>query len=169
MELVMPIAIAFIVLYALIKRVNVFESFTKGAKDGIKTLYNIAPTLIGLIVSVTMLKESGALEFVSQLLSPLCERLHFPSELLPMTLLRPVSGGGSTALLNQALKDFGPDSFEGRCASVIAGATETTFYAITVYYGAVGVKKIRHTLFASLMADFAAAVLAVVSVSLYYR
>lgn len=116
-----------------------------------------------------MLKESGALEFVCGLLAPVCERLHFPTELLPMTLLRPVSGGGSTALLNQALTDFGPDSFEGRCASVIAGATETTFYAISVYFGAVNIRKIRHTLLASLMADFAAAVFAVVSVNLYYR
>ena len=169
MELVMPLSIGFIVLYALIKGVNVFESFSRGAKNGIKTLYNIAPTLIGLIVSVTMLKESGALEFVCGLLAPVCERLHFPTELLPMTLLRPVSGGGSTALLNQALTDFGPDSFEGRCASVIAGATETTFYAISVYFGAVNIRKIRHTLLASLMADFAAAVFAVVSVNLYYR
>jgi len=168
MELVMPIVIAFVMSYALVKKVNVFEAFTDGARDGIKTLFNIAPTLIGLIVSVSMLKASGALTAVCDALSPLFSKIGFPSELLPMTILRPVSGGGSTALLNQVLRTSGPDSFVGRCASVIAGSTETTFYAITMYYGAVGIKKIRHTLFASLMADFTAAVIAVVSVKLFY-
>ncbi len=147
---------------------NVFEVFIKGAREGIVTLYNIAPTLIGLIVSVTMLKASGGLEFVTSMLSPLTEKIGFPSELLPMTLLRPVSGGGSTALLNQALKDYGADSFLGRCASVIAGSTETTFYAVTLYYNSIKIKKIRHTLFAALVADFTAAVVAVFTVTLFF-
>ncbi len=166
MELVMPCVIAFVVTYALLKKVAVFDVFVKGAKDGIKTLYNIAPTLIGLIVSVSMLKASSALDLLSEFLSPLTDKIGFPSELLPMTLLRPISGSGSTALLNQALKDYGADSFLGRCASVIAGSTETTFYAVTVYFGAVNIKKIRHTLFAALVADFTAAILAVLTVRL---
>ncbi len=168
MELVMPCAIAFVLIYALIKRVEVFDVFVKGAKDGIKTLYNIAPTLIGLIVSVTMLKASGGLTLISEALSPVTDTIGFPSELLPMSILRPVSGGGSTALLNQVLKDYGPDSFLGRCASVIAGSTETTFYAITLYYSAVNIKKIRHTLFAALVADFVAIVVAVITVNLFF-
>ncbi len=164
MELVMPCAVALILVYGLIKKVAVFDVFKKGALDGIKTLYNIAPTLIGLIVSVSMLKASGALTMLCTWLEPVCDMVLFPVELLPMSLLRPVSGGGSTALLNQVLKDYGPDSFVGRCASVIAGSTETTFYAITVYYSAVGIKKIRHTLWAALVADFVAAVVAVMMV-----
>ncbi|MBQ4129725.1 MAG: spore maturation protein [Ruminococcus sp.] len=168
MDYVMPSLIAFVLCYALFKKVNVFDVFVKGAKSGIKTIYNIAPTLIGLIVAVSMLKASGALTMISDFLSPVCEKIGFPSELLPMTLLRPVSGGGSTALLNQALKDFGPDSFLGRCASVIAGSTETTFYAITMYFGAVNIKKIRHTLIAALVADFTAAIFAVLTVNLLF-
>ncbi len=168
MDYVMPCIIGFVLLYALIKKVNVFDAFVKGAKNGIKTIYNIAPTLIGLIVAVTMLKASGALELISEFLSPVSSKIGFPSELLPMTLLRPVSGGGSTALLNQALQDFGPDSFLGRCASVIAGSTETTFYAITMYFGAVNIKKIRHTLFAALVADFTAAIISVLCVNLFF-
>ncbi|MBQ2970923.1 MAG: spore maturation protein [Ruminococcus sp.] len=164
----MPCAIAFVLIFGLCKRVNVFEAFVRGAKDGIKMLYNIAPTLIGLIVAVSMLKASGCLTLLSDTLSPLTEKIGFPSELLPMTLLRPVSGGGSTALLNQVLSDYGPDSFLGRCASVIAGSTETTFYATTLYYNSVGIKKIRHSLFASLVADFTAAVVAVVTVNLFF-
>ena len=147
---------------------NVFEVFIKGAREGIVTLYNIAPTLIGLIVSVTMLKASGGLEALTNLLSPFSDKIGFPSELLPMTLLRPISGGGSTALLNQALKDFGPDSYLGRCASVIAGSTETTFYAVTLYFNSIKIKKIRHTLFAALVADFTAAFVAVITVNLFF-
>jgi spore maturation protein B len=97
-------------------------------------------------------------------IEPLAVLLGFPKEIVPMALLRPVSGGGSTALLNQVLKDYGPDSFLGRCASVIAGSTETTFYAVTIYYSAVKIKKIRHTLVAALMADFVAVVVSVIAV-----
>lgn len=164
----MPCVIAFIVCYALFKKVPVFDVFAEGAKDGLKMIFNIAPTLIGLIVSVTMLKASGVLDIITEFLSPVTDKIGFPGELLPMTLLRPVSGGGSTALLSQVLKDFGPDSFIGRCASVIAGSTETTFYAITVYFGAVNIKKIRHTLLAALVADFTAAIIAVLTVNLFF-
>lgn len=169
MDFVMPCIIGAVSLYGLIKKVPVFDAFVIGAKDGLKTVYSIAPTLIGLIVCVSMLKASGALTLLCEWMSPVCEKIGFPSQLLPMTLLRPVSGGGSTALLNQVLKDNGPDSFIGRCASVIAGSTETTFYAITMYFGAVKIKKIRHTLFSALAADFTAAVIAVVTVSLYFE
>lgn len=166
MGYIMPAIMALTVLYGLIKKVDIFTAFSIGAKEGMKTLYSIAPSMIGLIVSVSMLKASGALDKLCELLSPVAEFLHFPVELLPMTLLRPVSGSGSTALLNQVLKDYGPDSFLGRCASCIAGSTETTFYAITVYFGAVNIKKIRHTLFAALAADLTAAVVSVITVRL---
>lgn len=168
MNYIMPCIIAFIVSYGLFKKIDVFGAFVNGAKDAIKTIYNIAPTLIGLIVSVTMMKESGALTLLCDILSPVTDAVKFPAELLPLTLLRPVSGGGSTALLTNVLKEFGPDSYIGRCASVIAGSTETTFYAISVYCSAVEKTKIRHTLFASLMADFTAAVVSVMMVSLFF-
>ena len=164
MEFVMPCVVGVVLMYGLIKRVQVFDVFTNGAKDGVKLLYTIAPTLVGLIVSVTMLKESGALSLLSEFVKPVTDVVGFPGELLPMSILRPVSGGGSTALLNQVLKDYGPDSFLGRCASVIAGSTETTFYAVTIYYSAAKIKKIRHTLVAALVADFVAVVVAVMTV-----
>ena len=164
MEFVMPCVVGVVLMYGLIKRVQVFDVFTNGAKDGVKLLYTIAPTLVGLIVSVTMLKESGALSLLCEFVKPVTDVVGFPVELLPMSILRPVSGGGSTALLNQVLKDYGPDSFLGRCASVIAGSTETTFYAVTIYYSAAKIKKIRHTLVAALAADFVAVVVAVMTV-----
>jgi spore maturation protein B len=114
-----------------------------------------------------MLKASGAADMLCDFVSPAAQWLGFPEEIVPMIVLRPVSGGGSTALLTGIYKDCGPDSFAGLCASVLAGSTETTFYAIAVYYSAAGIKKLRHTLPAALSADFTAAVMAVVSVRMF--
>ena len=167
MELIVPLFVAFFVVYGLVKRVKVFDVFLKGAKEGLKTVYIIAPTLIGLITAVTMLRESGTTELIARWVAPLAEKLGFPEEIVPLALLRPVSGGGSTALLLGIFEDFGPDSFTGRIVSVMAGATETTFYAIAVYFGSVGIKKTRHTLLAGLSADFTAVVFSVLTVRLF--
>ncbi|MCH5298629.1 MAG: spore maturation protein [Ruminococcus sp.] len=166
MELFMPVFIAVVLVFGLVKRVPLFDAFICGATDGMKTLAKIAPTLVGLIVAVDMLKASGAMEMLCNVVTPLADTLGFPKEIVPMILLRPISGGGSTALLTGIYKDYGPDSFAGQVASVLAGSTETTFYAIAVYYGSVKVKKIRHTLIAALSADFTAAVMAVLTVKL---
>jgi spore maturation protein B len=165
-DLFIPIFIAVVVVIGLIRKVPLFDAFVTGAGKGLEILLNIAPTLVGLIVAVDMLKASGAMEMLCDFVSPLADTLGFPKEIVPMVLLRPVSGGGATALLTGIYKDYGPDSFAGQVASVLAGSTETTFYAVAVYYGSVKVKKIRHTLVAALMADFTAAVMAVITVRL---
>ena len=105
-------------------------------------------------MAVSMLSASGALDLFSHFISPAAKALGLPPEVMPLALLRPVSGSGSTALLTQIFSDYGPDSFIGRVASVMMGSTETTFYAIAVYFGAIGVKKTRHTIPAALAADF---------------
>ncbi len=166
MDLFMPIFIATVVIFGFVKKVELFDAFTAGAKDGIFTLLKIAPTLVGLIVAVNMLKASGLTDMLVGLITPITDSLGFPSGIVPMVLLRPISGGGSTALLTGIYRDFGPDSFTGKVASVLAGSTETTFYAIAVYFGAVNIKKIRHTLIAALTADFTAAIMAVLTVRL---
>lgn len=166
MELFMPVFIAVVLVFGLAKRVPLFDAFISGATDGMKTLAKIAPTLVGLIVAVDMLKASGAMELLCGAVTPLADTLGFPKEIVPMILLRPITGGGSTALLTGIYKDYGPDSFAGQVASVLAGSTETTFYAIAVYYGSVKIKKIRHTLISALCADFTAAVMAVLTVKL---
>ena len=168
MDIIVPRFITVIVTVGLIKRIPVFDAFAIGAKNGLTTLYKIIPTLIGLIVAVNMLKSSGALDLLCNFAEPLAQFLGFPKEIVPMVLLRPVSGSGSTALLNQIFVDQGPDSFAGRVASVLAGASETTFYAVTVYFGSTNVKNIRHTLWVALIADFTAAVMAVLTVRLFY-
>ena len=168
MDIVVPGILAVIAVVGLLKRVELFEAFTDGARDGLKTLYTIAPTMIGLIVAVGMLRASGFMELLCDALRPLCDAVGFPAELLSMALLRPVSGSGATALLTSLYEDMGPDSFAGRCASVLAGSTETTFYAVTMYYGAVGVKKIRHTLASALLADLTAVIFSVVTVRIMF-
>ncbi len=166
MDYVIPVILSAVALYGLIRKVNIFESFVKGAREGIKTVYVIAPTMIGLLLAVGMVRCSGALDFLTSHLAPFFERLSYPTELLPMAILRPVSGSGATALLTDIYKNFGADSFLSKCASVMAGSTETTFYAVTMYYGSIGIRKIRHTLLSALLADLTAMVMCVVTVSL---
>ena len=165
-DFVIPVLIGAVVLYGIIKKVNVFESFKNGAREGLHTVYTIAPMMIGLLLAVGMIRSSGALDFLTEKLRPLFERLGYPSELFPMALLRPVSGSGATALLTDIYENSGADSFVGRCASVLAGSTETTFYAVTMYYGSVNIRHIRHTLAAALAADLTAMVMCVVTVGL---
>lgn len=168
MEIAVPAFIAIIAFVGLVRKVPIFDAFVEGAGKGLVTLYNIIPTLVGLIVAVNMLKASGAMDLLCSFVEPLADTLGFPKEIVPMVLLRPVSGSGSTALLNQIYVDCGPDSFAGRVASVLAGSTETTFYAVTVYFGSTNVSKIRHTLWVALIADFTAAVMAVLTVRMIF-
>ncbi len=166
MEFVMPLFVAVVVIFALVKRVSVFDVFLKGAKEGIMLLYGIAPTIMGLVFAVDLLRSSGAIDAICGFVEPAAELLGFPKEIVPMVLLRPVSGSGSTALLTALYDECGPDSFAGSVASVLAGSSETTFYAVAMYFGSIKVKKIRHTLAAALLADFTAAVMSVVTVRL---
>ncbi len=163
----MPMFACVVVIFGLIKRVPVFDIFLKGAKEGIMLLYNIAPTIMGLVFAVDLLRSSGAVDVICDFIAPTAEFLGFPKEIVPMALLRPVSGSGSTALLTSLYQDCGPDSFAGRVGSVIAGSSDTTFYAIAMYFGCIKVKKIRHTMLAALMADLTAVVASVITVRIF--
>ena len=148
-----PVIIGIIVIFGAAKRVPVFDCFTEGAKEGLKSVLSIAPSLIGLIFAVTMLDASGFFELLADALSPLCASAGVPSQVVPLAVMRPVTGSGSFAVLSGIIDKYGTDSLIGKTASVISGSTETTFYAITVYYGAVGIKKTRYTVPAALTAD----------------
>lgn len=164
----MPLFAAAIIIFGLIRRVPVFDEFIKGAKEGIGTLYTIAPSILGLVFAVGLLRSSGAVDVICGAIKPVADFLGFPGEIVPMALLRPVSGSGSSALLVQVFEGYGPDSFAGRVASVLAGSSETTFYATAMYFGSVRVKNIRHTLVAAIAADLTAAVMSVVTVRLFF-
>lgn len=168
MSLVMPVFACIIVIYGLFSRTAVFDAFLAGAREGLQTLLTIAPTITGLVFAVELLKASGAAEMICAAVEPAASLLGFPKEIVPMALLRPVSGSGSGALLISLFEDCGTDSFAGRVASVLAGSSETTFYATAMYFGCVNVKSIRHTLFAALAADFTALVASVITVRLFF-
>ena len=156
-----PLMITGIVSYGMSKRINVYDCFTEGARDGLESMFGIIAPLVGLMVAISMFRASGALELISRLLKPLTDLLGMPSDVLPLALLRPVSGSGSIALVTDILKNHGPDSLEGKIASVMMGSTETTFYTVAVYFGAVGIKQLRHTVKSALLADFTGMLLAV--------
>jgi spore maturation protein B len=164
-----PIVIVAIVLFGFLRKVPVFDTFVTGAKEGLHTSVSILPTLVGLIMAVSMLSASGALDLLSSLLASAANFLGLPPEVMPLALIKPFSGSGSTAVLTQIYKDCGPDSFAGRVASVMAGSTETTFYAVAVYFGSVGIKKTRHTIPAAVLGDLSACILSALTVRLFFN
>ncbi len=150
---VMPAVFFIIIGHGWIKRVDIFDAFLSGAKEGVKTLFSILPALVGLIAAITMFRVSGALEFLTGFLAPVTHLLGIPAEIMPLALLRPVSGSGALAIVNDLLQTAGPDSMVGRIASVVMGSTETTFYTLAVYYGSVKIRDSRYTVPAALIAD----------------
>ena len=152
-NLAMPLMILIIVIYGLLEKKEVFDKFIEGAKEGIKIVINIFPTLIGLFLAVGTLRSSGVSDIAIQLIEPLLNIVHFPTEIMPLALLRPISGSSSIAVATDIMKNFGVDSQIGIMASVIMGATETTLYTIAVYSSSVKIKKTRFVLIAALTAD----------------
>ncbi len=150
---VIPIIILVIMLLGILKKVNVFDEFLSGAAQGLNSSISLVPSLVGLIVAVSMLKASGAFDIFKILTSPFFNFFGFPADVVPMALLRPISGSGSIAILDSLLKTHGPDSFIGRLASVMSGSTETTFYTLAVYFGAVKIKDSKHAVPSALIAD----------------
>ena len=164
--LIMPFITLVILSNALFKKAPVFELFTDGAKNGFSTSVKILPTLVGLIVAVSMLRASGFFDITATILSPILQKVGFPAGLIPMALIRPVSGSAALATLQDTLATYGADSFIGKCASVMMGSSETTFYTLAVYFGSVGITKTRYTVKAALLADIATIILSVVFVNL---
>lgn len=156
-----PIMITLLVGMGLFRKVAVYDCFVEGAKDGLQSMVGIIPPLIGLMVAINMFRASGALELLAKFLSPLLKALQLPPDVLPLALLRPISGSASTAIVTDIFKTFGPDSQAGTIASVMMGSTETTFYTVAVYFGSVGIKNSRHTIAAALAADITGILLSV--------
>lgn len=154
-NLMVPMIFVFIILYGYSKNISIYDVFIEGAKDGFKTVLQILPTLIGLMVAVGILRASGALDIFSQLVSPLAELIGFPTEAVPLTFMRLVSSSASTGILLDLFKNYGPDSFLGRFVSVMMSCTETVFYTMSVYFMAVKVTKTRYTLAGAMFANFA--------------
>jgi spore maturation protein B len=155
--LVSAIAIPMFILvflgWGLIKKVKVYEVFVEGAKDGFNTAVKIIPYLVAMLFAIGVFRASGAMDVVVAILSPVTNLIGMPAEVLPLGLLRPLSGSGSMGLMTELMKTNGPDSFIGVLASTMFGSSETTFYILAVYFGSVGIKNTRHALPAGLIAD----------------
>ena len=152
-NIAIPTIILITLLYGISERKNVFDIFLKGAKDGIDIVIKIFPTLIGLFLAIGALSTSGILDFIGNLLNPILKIVSFPTEIVPLAILRPISGSGSIAIATDIMKKYGVDSIIGLIAATIMGSTETTLYTIAVYTSSVDIKKTRFVLFASLIAD----------------
>ena len=148
-----PAVIFIILLYGILERKSVFDIFLKGANDGLKMVIKIFPTLIGLFLAIGALRSSGILDFIIELISPVLVTLGIPAEIMPLAILRPISGSGSIAVATDIMQKVGVDSFIELIAATIMGSTETTLYIMTIYTSSVNIKKTRFVLFAALMAD----------------
>jgi spore maturation protein B len=161
-----PVLLAGIPLLALARGVKVYPAFVAGAKDGFETAVRILPPLVAIFVALAMLRASGAMDTLTRALAPLTSAVGIPASVVPMLLVRPLSGGGALGLVGDVLRSEGPDSYAGRLVSVMAGSTETTLYVLAVYMGAAGVTRYRQALAAGLLADAAGMAAAVVMVRL---
>ena len=153
--MLIPLILAGVALYAISRRVDVYSALVQGAGDGLGTLVRIVPALIGLLTAVYMLRASGALELAAGVLGPVLELLGIPPQTVALLLVRPVSGSAALGVGSELISTYGPDSYLGRVAAVMLGSTETTFYTIAVYFGAVGITRTRYALPAALCADLA--------------
>ena len=152
---IVPGLILLALLYAYLRGVKVFEAFVEGAKEGFGMSIRLIPFLVGMMVAIGLFRESGALELLILVLTPVLRLTGIPAEVLPLALMRPLSGSGALAIAAEMMNTFGPDSLLGRMAATMQGSTDTTLFVLTVYFGAVGIQKTRHALAAGLLGDLA--------------
>lgn len=163
-----PFVIIVFVGYGLIKKINVYESFTEGAKDGFNTAVRIIPFLVAMLVAIGVFRASGALDLLTNALSPITSKIGMPGEVLPMAFMRPLSGGGAQGVMSDLVSTHGPESLIGRMSAVMMGSTETTFYVLAVYFGSVSIKRQRHALSVGLIADLAGVLAAVAVTRIFF-
>ena len=160
--------VLFIILYGFFKKVDVYDTFIEGVKESFSMIINLFPTFIAMILAVNLFTNSGVLDFLLSLIKPVLEIFNVPGEIFPLALVRPISGSASLAYLNNIFAKFGPDSFIGLLGSVMQGCTDTTFYVISLYFGSIGIKKIRYSMFAALFADLVGIVASIIVVNMFW-
>ncbi|AIM15488.1 MULTISPECIES: spore maturation protein [Neobacillus] len=163
-----PLLIGFILIYGTIKQVPTYESFVEGGREGIKIAVSIIPFLVGMLVSISIFRASGALEALMNWIRPFMKMIGVPAEIVPLLIIRPISGTAALGMTSDLIAVYGPDSFIGRLASVLQGSTDTTFYVLTVYFGAVGIKKMGDALKVGLLADVVGIIVAILVVALVF-
>jgi spore maturation protein B len=163
-----PFIIGFILLYGTMKKVPTYETFVEGGKEGIHIAFTIIPYLVGMMVAIGIFRASGALEYFVGFIRPVLLKFGIPPEIVPLALIRPISGNAALGMMTDLISVHGPDSYIGRLASVIQGSTDTTMYVLTVYFGAVGVKKMGDALKVGLLADLVGFIIAIIVVTFVF-
>lgn len=157
----LPVILVTVLTCGIVKKVPVYETFVKGAKDGFKISIKIIPYLVAIIVSISMFRASGAIEILANLFAPILTKFNIPSDTLPLMIVRSLSGSGALGIFSDIANSAGPDAYSTKLAAIMLGSSETTFYVLAVYFGAVGISKIRYALIIGLLADFIGIVAAV--------
>lgn len=164
----MPLLVLFIIIYGVLKKIDVYDTFIDGVKESFSMITNLFPTLIAMILAINLFINSGFLDFLLSLLAPVLELFKIPKEIFPLAIVRPISGSASLAYLNNIFAKYGPDSFIGLLGSVMQGCTDTTFYIISLYFGSIGIKKIRHSMFTALFSDLVGIIASITVVNLFW-
>lgn len=167
-NLAMPLVILVIMLYGVTEKNKIFDNFLDGAKEGLEIVLSIFPTLIGLFVAIGALRSSGIIDIITNFLLPILNVINFPPEIMPLAILRPISGSSSIAIATDIMKNYGVDNQLGMIASTIMGSTETVLYTIAIYTGCVKIKKTRFVLIAALLADFVGIIVSIIACRIFF-
>ena len=157
----LPVILLTVLTFGIFKKVPLYEEFTEGAKDGFKVSVKIIPYLVAIIVGISMLRASGAIEMLALFLAPILTKFNIPADTLPLMIVRSLSGSGALGIFSDIANHLGPDSYATKLSAVMLGSSETTFYVLAVYFGAVGISKIRYALVIGLLADLVGIIAAI--------
>ena len=166
--MIIPFIVLFVFLFGIFKRIDVYDSFVSGSKEGIIIIKKMFPSMLGMILAINIFTSSGAVNYLFSFLKPIFSFFNIPFEILPVALLRPISGSFGLGLLNDIFKKYGTDSFIGVLSSVVQGSSDTTIYIITLYFGTIGIKKIRHSLWVGLICDLFMVFTSIIILTLFY-
>ena len=167
-KIVIPVFIVFVIFYGFIKKVNIYDTFLEGAKEGLMISFNIFPSIIAMVFAINIFLDSNFVNAVLGVFTPILNLINIPLEIMPMALLRPISGTATLAIMNDIFIKYGPDSYVGRLASVLQGCTDTTIYVLALYFSSIGVKKIRYSLGVGLFADLVGISVAFIITMLFF-
>lgn len=166
--IIIPFIILFIIIYGLYKKIDIYDLFIEGSKEGLKMTFNLFPCILGMLLAINILIKSNLLMDILESLNILFKVLPFPKEVFPLMIMRPISGTASLTILDNLLKSYGPDSYIGRLASILQGSTDTTIYILGLYFGSIGIKKTKYALPVGLLSDIGSALLASFFVRIFF-
>lgn len=167
-KIVIPLFVFIVIFYGFVKKVNLYDSFLEGAKEGLQISLSVFPNVLAMVFAINIFLDSNFVYEILDVFKPLLDLVNIPLDILPMAILRPISGTATLAIMNDIFVSYGPDSYAGRLASVLQGCTDTTIYVLALYFGSVGVKKIRYSLTVGLIADFIGISVAFLLSSLFF-